>query len=130
MGCGVRGNDVVTGDEKRASRRSLTAGVRVVRKGEAAQVPLWRQVHGQLRDAIARGELQSGVRIPAARTLARELKVSRNTVEAAILALVAEGLLVRRVGSGTTVAASERGARGCVDDLPAPSLRLASIPKG
>ena len=117
MGCGVRGNDVVTGDEKRASRRSLTAGVRVVRKGEAAQVPLWRQVHGQLRDAIARGELQSGVRIPAARTLARELKVSRNTVEAAILALVAEGLLVRRVGSGTTVAASERGARGSMHDL-------------
>ena len=107
----------MTGDEKRASRRSTTAGVRVVRKGEAAQVPLWRQVHGQLRDAIARGELKSGVRIPAARTLARELKVSRNTVEAAILALVAEGLLVRRVGSGTKVAASARGARGSVDDL-------------
>ena len=107
----------MTGDEKRASRRSVTAGVRVVRKGEAAQVPLWRQVHGQLRDAITRGELQCGDRIPASRTLARALKVSRNTVEAAILTLVGEGLLVRRVGSGTKVAASEGGARGSVDDL-------------
>ena len=107
----------MTGDEKRASRRSVTAGVRVVRKGEAAQVPLWRQVQGQLRDAIARGELQSGDRIPASRTLARALKVSRNTVEAAILTLVGEGLLVRRIGSGTRVAASERVAHGSVDDL-------------
>ena len=106
----------MTGDEKRASRRSETAGVRVVRKGEAALVPLWRQVHGQLRDAIARGELQSGVRIPAARTLARELKVSRNTVEAAILALVAEGLLVRRVGSGTRVVASARHGDSSVEE--------------
>ena len=94
----------MTGDAKRAARRSATAGVRVVRKRAASEVPLWRQVYAQLRDAIASGELRSGARIPAARTLARALKLSRNTVEAAVLALVADGLLVRRVGSGTRVA--------------------------
>ena len=93
----------MTGDEKRAARHSATAGVRVVRKGAASAVPLWRQVYAQLRDAIECGELRSGARIPAERTLARALKVSRNTVEAAILALEAEGLVERRVGSGTRV---------------------------
>jgi GntR family transcriptional regulator/MocR family aminotransferase len=48
--------------------------------------------------------LPAGALIPASRTLARELKVSRNTVEGALVRLAAEGLIARRVGSGTRVA--------------------------
>jgi GntR family transcriptional regulator/MocR family aminotransferase len=76
----------------------------VYRKGEASLVPLWRQVYAQLRESIESGALPAGALIPASRTLARELKVSRNTVEGALVRLAAEGLIARRVGSGTRVA--------------------------
>lgn len=84
------------------------------RKGDASLVPLWRQVYAQLRASIESGALPVGATIPASRTLARELKVSRNTVEGALLRLASEGLIERRVGSGSRVAqarapASERG---------------------
>ncbi|WP_394843615.1 PLP-dependent aminotransferase family protein [Pendulispora brunnea] len=57
-----------------------------------------------LREAIARGSLPPGSRLPATRTLASDLGVSRTTVEAAFAQLDSEGLLVRRVGVGTFVA--------------------------
>jgi GntR family transcriptional regulator / MocR family aminotransferase len=79
------------------------AGVRVYRKGPAADTPLHRQIHEQLHAAIARGDLRPGDRLPTSRALAKELRVARNTVEAAIARLVSEGLVERRVGSGTRV---------------------------
>ena len=78
------------------------------RKGEASLVPLWRQVYAQLRESIKSGALPAGALIPSSRTLARELKVSRNTVEGALVRLATEGLIVRRVGSGTRVARLEQ----------------------
>lgn len=77
------------------------------RKGTAAETPLHRQIHDQLRDAIERGELRPGDRLPASRVLAKELQVARNTVEAAIARLVSEGLVERRVGLGTRVTGTQ-----------------------
>ena len=79
------------------------------RKGEASLVPLWRQIYAQLREAIENGTLPVGSVIPASRTLARELKVARNTVDAALLTLAGDGLIERRVGSGTRVARTRTG---------------------
>lgn len=90
-----------------AAARKRSAGVRVVRKGEASLVPLWRQVYAQLRESISNGALPAGALIPPSRSLARELKVSRNTVEGALMKLANEGLIERRVGSGTRVARVE-----------------------
>ncbi|WP_059439243.1 PLP-dependent aminotransferase family protein, partial [Anaeromyxobacter sp. PSR-1] len=72
----------------------------------------------RIRDAILAGALAPGARLPSTRTLARDVGVSRNTVEQAFSQLDAEGLLVRRVGSGSVVA------------LPAharPAQRLARV---
>ena len=80
-----------------------------MRKGDAALVPLWRQVYSQLRESIENGSLPVGALIPASRTMARELKVARNTVEAAIGRLVSDGLVERRVGSGTRVRGPSAG---------------------
>jgi GntR family transcriptional regulator / MocR family aminotransferase len=66
-------------------------------------MPLYRQLYRQLRDLIVDGRLAPGARLPSARVMATDLAVSRNTVEAAIDRLSAEGLLVRRVGVGTMV---------------------------
>ncbi len=71
-------------------------------------MPLHRQLSQALREAIIEGRLAPGARLPSTRSLADDLDVSRSTVVSAFEQLVAEGVLVSRSGSGTTVA----------DDLP------------
>jgi GntR family transcriptional regulator, N-acetylglucosamine utilization regulator len=72
---------------------------------EASSLPLYQQLERSLRDAIERRVFGPDDALPAERDLATELAVSRITVRKAIDRLVAEGLLVRRHGSGTFVAA-------------------------
>ena len=65
---------------------------------------LYLQVYRALRQAILEGELSPGSRLPATRTLAQELEVSRNVVLTAYDLLFAEGYVEGRVGAGTFVA--------------------------
>ncbi len=67
-------------------------------------IPMHRQLYASLRGQILEGRLRAGSRLPASRTLAQELGVGRNTVIAAYDALLAEGYLEARSGSGTWVA--------------------------
>jgi GntR family transcriptional regulator / MocR family aminotransferase len=67
-------------------------------------VPMHRQLYDYLRSAILSGRLAGGLRLPATRTLATELGVSRNTVMSAFDQLLAEGYMESRVGAGTYVA--------------------------
>jgi GntR family transcriptional regulator / MocR family aminotransferase len=67
-------------------------------------VPMHRQLYDYLRAAILSGRLAGGLRLPATRTLATELGVSRNTVMSAFDQLLAEGYMEGRVGAGTYVA--------------------------
>ncbi len=57
-----------------------------------------------VRAAIRDGRLPAGTRLPASRSLARDLGIARNSVAEAYSRLVAEGWLEARVGSGTSVA--------------------------
>src|ERR1700736_1754419 len=98
-------------------------------------VALHRQLAAHLRDAILAGELGSGTRVHASRTLAKQLGVSRNTVTQAIDQLVAEGYLETRLGAGTYVASGlpvrVRGADVAVAEpvhVSARMLRLARAP--
>ena len=68
--------------------------------------PLRRQLAGELREAIRRGRLRTGVRLPASRALAVQLGVSRGVVTDAYEQLTAEGWLAARRGAGTVVAAA------------------------
>lgn len=82
------------------------------------QGPRYAQLIRALKAAILDARLPAGARLPATRTLARELGMSRNTVLAAYEQLQAEGFLLGRVGSGSFVA--DVGGRG------KPARRLAS----
>ena len=62
------------------------------------------QVAAELRMAIRSARLAGGMRLPASRSLARDLGMSRGVVVEAYEQLVAEGFLVSRQGSGTRVA--------------------------
>jgi GntR family transcriptional regulator/MocR family aminotransferase len=61
-----------------------------------------------LRDAIRAGALRKGVRLPASRTLAHHLGVSRGVVSDAYAQLVAEGYLITKPRSVPVVAAVVR----------------------
>ncbi|MFT7773634.1 PLP-dependent aminotransferase family protein [Roseateles sp.] len=69
-------------------------------------LPLHARVQRAIRQLILDGALGVGRHLPASRTLAKSLGVSRDTVEAAYGQLHAEGFIERRVGSGSFV--SER----------------------
>jgi GntR family transcriptional regulator/MocR family aminotransferase len=65
--------------------------------------PLQAQVYRALRDAIARGDLRGGQRVPSSRGMSAELNVARITVLGAYAQLRAEGYFVTRNGAGTFV---------------------------
>jgi GntR family transcriptional regulator/MocR family aminotransferase len=89
------------------TRGATTLGVAVEVPVQGTDAtPLYAQVYHRLRDHILAGTLRPGARLPSARALAADLRVSRNTIEAAFQQLAAEGFITRRVGAGTVVAAS------------------------
>lgn len=68
-------------------------------------LPLGQQVRNYVLDKIASGEWTDGFRIPTEALLAKQFSSSRMTVHIALRDLAAEGVLVRRQGAGTFVAA-------------------------
>ena len=66
-------------------------------------IPLYQQLYEALRSVILQGSLRPGQRLPAARRLAEDLKLSRNIVGKAFEQLTIEGYLKSAVGSGTYV---------------------------
>lgn len=67
--------------------------------------PAYARISERIRTAILSGALAPNARLPSGRTLARDLGVSRNTVDWALDQLVADGYIVRRRGAGSFVAA-------------------------
>lgn len=87
-----------------------------LRIDSASGVPLHRQVYEAIRGRILNGVLRPGDRLPATRTLAEDLSLSRTTVSGAYEQLQAEGYLLGRHGSGTYVA----------PNLPKDALQVAA----
>lgn len=71
----------------------------------ASPIPLYRQLADELGAGIRAGEYAVGSQIPSEHELARRYRLGRPTVRQATDFLVRQGLLVRRRGSGTFVAA-------------------------
>jgi GntR family transcriptional regulator/MocR family aminotransferase len=89
------------------------------------------QLYMGLRDIILSEGLRAGDRLPATRTLAKETGVSRTTVIDAVDRLVAEGMLVSRVGAGTFVSDildTQRSAprHASVSNIEKPAPRLSN----
>jgi len=95
-----------------------------------AATPLWWQLSVSFRVMIADGRLCPGARLPSSRELARQLRVSRNTVMAAYDDLVARNLLRGRTGAGSFVASTaqiEPPIRVWFQDASGNLLALASL---
>ncbi len=84
-------------------RRPVPSFVPLTLETGAGAGPKHRQLYDQIRGHVLSGRLAGGARLPATRTLAREIGCSRNTVLSAYELLLAEGYLAGARGSGTFV---------------------------
>ncbi len=89
----------------------------------AAPRPIATQLYVGLRDAILSGAIAAGTRLPASRALARDVGVSRTTVIDAFERLIADDILMARVGAGTYVSPALTAER---PDAPAAGAGTAS----
>ncbi len=79
----------------------------LVKESMIMKVPVYIQIHNEIRKEIESGKWAVGERIPSERQLSQDFDVSRMTLRQAIQTLVDEGILQRQVGSGTYVASSK-----------------------
>jgi GntR family transcriptional regulator len=65
--------------------------------------PLFEQIAFAVKDAVAKGELAAGDKLPSVRELAQELTINPNTVVRAYEVLERDGVVMRRQGAGCFV---------------------------
>ena len=70
----------------------------------ASKLPVYLKIHDQIKTEIEEGKWQVGDRLPSERELSEKFNVSRMTLRQAIQTLADEGILERKIGSGTYVA--------------------------
>ncbi|MBU8539594.1 GntR family transcriptional regulator [Falsiroseomonas tokyonensis] len=80
---------------------------RAASRPDTPRPPLYAQIEGQLREAIAEGRYAIGTLLPTEAELCESLQVSRHTIREALRRLVEAGLVERRQGAGTMVVARE-----------------------
>ena len=85
-------------------------------------VPIYRQLVQQVRRDVMLGRLRPGDQLPSVKEVVDALSVNPNTVVKAFSELEHEGLVVRRQGVGTFVAAAPS-----VTSLPVTAKLLASL---
>ncbi|GGN20187.1 GntR family transcriptional regulator [Actinoplanes campanulatus] len=113
--------------------RPATTGM-IVAVDPDSTVPPYDQIREQLTTMIQAGVLAAGVRLPSIRQLAADLGLAPNTVARSYRELESAGLIVTRVGRGTTVsqlptlpaAERQRLLRAAAESYLATAARLGS----
>src|SRR5581483_11562078 len=89
--------------------------------------PLFMQLHEQIVDRIAAGELTAGMRLPPVRRLAEQLGINQMTVAKAYKDLAEAGFVEGRAGGGTHVRAPNGADSGRLrGSIPVPAGPLLS----
>ena len=88
--------------------------------------PIYQQIVEQVSEAIARGGLRVGDKLPAVRALAAELVINPNTVARAYTILEQSGLVTTKTGSGTFVS-DPRLRRGDAADMNILAERMDTL---
>jgi GntR family transcriptional regulator len=77
--------------------------------------PIYVQIVEQVSEAIAKGQLVAGDKLPALRRLAAELVINPNTAARAYTILEQCGLVTTKTGSGTFVADPKLRSKDAAD---------------
>ncbi|MEP3047916.1 MAG: PLP-dependent aminotransferase family protein [Roseibium sp.] len=109
-------------------KRHAGAVLSSIKIDKRAEKKISVQLYMALRDLLLTGTLTPGDRLPATRTLAKEIGVSRTTVIDAVDRLVSEELLEARVGAGTFVSEA-LNARLEPKPLPSDNKVAKAVPK-
>jgi GntR family transcriptional regulator len=72
-------------------------------------VPIYQQIVGQVRNAVASGAARVGDSLPSVRKLAADLRINPNTIARAYQELEREGITRAVPGGGTYIADVEPG---------------------
>lgn len=64
------------------------------------KIPLYQQIYGYIKNDIVKGKISTGEKLPSTRLLAKNLQVSRTTVDLAYDQLVSEGYIRAKPQSG------------------------------
>ena len=100
--------------------------------------PIYVQIVEQVGEAIAKGQIVAGDKLPAVRKLAAELVINPNTVARAYTILEQSGLVTTKTGSGTFIADPKLRTKDAtdvnilaerIDSLIARSLNLGLEPE-
>jgi DNA-binding LacI/PurR family transcriptional regulator len=92
----------------------------------ASEGPKYKRIYQKLREVLADGTYAEGNKLPSENDLVESFGASRPTVRRALAQLESEGLIQRRMGSGTVV--SQRSERkGMVFGLLIPELGMTEI---
>lgn len=99
-----------------------------------SDIPLYRQLHEQIRTLVQSGRLSKGERLPATRELAGLLGLNRATVSAAYELLEKDGLIQGHVGRGSFIADAAAPTRrinweefASLPPAPQPAVTAAAI---
>ncbi len=77
--------------------------------------PIYVQIVEQVGEAMAKGQLVAGDKLPAVRKLASELVINPNTVARAYTILEQSGLVTTKTGSGTFAADPKLRSKDATD---------------
>ncbi len=90
-----------------------------IQLSDASGLPRYRQIVDQVSHLIRSGQLEGGSRLPSVRQLSGQLLVSLITTRRAYADLEAAGLIERRQGQGTFVAARSAVRGAALDEARA-----------
>ncbi len=87
------------------------------------------KIHDKIKEDIEKGVWSIGDRLPSERELALKFDVSRMTLRQAIQTLADEGILERKIGSGTYVARKkvQETMTGTTSFTELPCLKIAFL---
>jgi DNA-binding GntR family transcriptional regulator len=83
----------------------------------SSPVPMYFQISRQLEEAVDRGDLTPGERLPGEIEFAQALAISRPTMRQALDHLVEKGMLTRKRGVGTRVSSAQVRRRVALTSL-------------
>src|SRR5690554_4686081 len=92
--------------------------------------PLYTQLYTYIKKQIESGSISQGSKLPSIRELSYDLKISKNTVEAAYQQLIAEGYVESKKRNGLWVLSLEELSLTDTTDqvIPPKSQKAASFP--